>query len=189
MAIDVERTERRELGALPPFQAFVEAHRGAVYRFLVAAAGPEDADDCFQETFLAALRAYPQLRTGDNLRGWILTIASRKVIDGHRSRARRRPVELTGEMAGSIPAHAAGDDPPIADPKEPLWTAVRGLPTRQRVAVALRFVVDRSYADIATFMSSTEATARANVSLGLRTLRNRWVEANTREEGMDDASD
>jgi RNA polymerase sigma factor (sigma-70 family) len=189
MAIDVERMGKRRVDALPPFQVFVEAHRGAVYRFLVAAAGPEDADDCFQETFLAALRAYPQLRTGDNLRGWILTIASHKVIDGHRSRARRRPVELTGELAGSIPDDAVGDGPPVADPTEPLWTAVRSLPTRQRVAVALRFVVDRSYADIATFMGSTEATARANVSLGLRTLRKRWAEADTREEGMEDASD
>ena len=54
---------------LPPFQAVFEAQRTDVYRFLVATAGPVDADDCFQETWIAALRAYPRLRRADNLRG------------------------------------------------------------------------------------------------------------------------
>ena len=44
----------------------------AVYRFLMATVGPNEADDCFQETFLAALRAYPDLKHGDNLRAWVL---------------------------------------------------------------------------------------------------------------------
>ena len=75
--------------SLPPFQAFLDAHRDDVYGFLVAAAGPDQADDCFQETFVSALRAYPRLRRGSNLRAWILTIAHRKALDAHRSRARR----------------------------------------------------------------------------------------------------
>ncbi len=47
---------------VPPFQGFLDAHRATVYRFLMVAVGPQDADDVFQETFLAALRAYPDLR-------------------------------------------------------------------------------------------------------------------------------
>ena len=46
---------------MPPFDAFLEANRATVYRFLRVAVGPNDADDCFQETFLAALRAYPRV--------------------------------------------------------------------------------------------------------------------------------
>jgi len=59
----------------PPFQRFLDAHRDLVWRFLVSSVGPVDAEDCFQETFLAALRAYPRLRAGSNLRAWVLTIA------------------------------------------------------------------------------------------------------------------
>jgi RNA polymerase sigma factor (sigma-70 family) len=189
MEIETERTRPgRRPGGLEPFQAFVEAHRTAVYRFLLAAVGPEEADDCFQETFLAALRAYPELRSGENLRGWILTIASRKVIDGARGR-RRRPGDLPADVAETVADHPTGEAPRVADPAEPLWRAVRALPARQRVAVALRFVLDRSYADIAGFMRSTEATARANVSQGLRTLRKRSVEAGNWREGVDDARD
>src|SRR5712691_10695543 len=71
------RVERNlQPGAIPPFQSFLEDHRNTVYRFLMGAVGPNEADDAFQETFLAALRAYPKLRDGDNLRGWVLAIAT-----------------------------------------------------------------------------------------------------------------
>ena len=81
----------------PPFQRFLDEQRDPVWRFLVAAVGRDAADDCFQETFLAALRAYPKLRDASNLRAWVMTIADRKAIDHHRSRGapggprRRRP--------------------------------------------------------------------------------------------------
>src|SRR5262249_37750138 len=73
----------------PPFQRFLDSHRDAVWRFLVASVGPAEAEDCFQETFIAALRAYPRLRPRSNLRAWVLTIAHRKALDAHRARARR----------------------------------------------------------------------------------------------------
>src|SRR5437773_1605481 len=86
---------------IPTFPAFLEEHRRVVYRFLHAAVGPAEVDDCFQETFLAALKAYPNLRHGDNLRGWVLAIATRKAIDSGRARARRAvPVGQIHEVAG-----------------------------------------------------------------------------------------
>jgi RNA polymerase sigma factor (sigma-70 family) len=72
----------------PPFQRFLDAHREDVWRFLVASVGREAADDCFQETFLSALRAYPRMRP-DNPRAWVLTIAHRKALDHFRARKRR----------------------------------------------------------------------------------------------------
>ena len=74
---------------LPPFSEFLEEHRGTVYRFLMAAVGPHEADDCFQDTFVAALRAYPRLTDASRLDRWILRIASRKAIDHHRAAGRR----------------------------------------------------------------------------------------------------
>ena len=152
---------------IPPFQAFLEEHRSLVYRFLVVAAGPNEADDCFQETFLAALRAYPSLRHGENLRSWVMTIAANKAVDAGRSR-RRRPVAVgdAPEISG-----AGREDPGPVDPDEPLWRAVRGLPERQRTAVVLRSVLDRPYAEIAGVMGCSEETARANVHQGLKRLR------------------
>jgi len=146
----------------PPFGEFLEAQRATVYRFLRAAVGPVDAEDCFQETFLAALRAYPTLRHGERLDRWILRIASRKAIDHHRSAA-RRPI-----ATDAVPERASLDPEPDDDL---LWKAVAELPPRQRVAVVHRHVLDRTYADIAELMGGTEEAARANVHHGMRRLR------------------
>src|ERR687886_2776191 len=111
--------------ALPPFQAALDDHRDAVARFLVAAVGRQEADDCLQETLLAALRAYPRLRPGSNVRAWMLTIARNKAIDSHRSRA-RQPVPVgDAPETGVTGFDGDGDD-------EELWQAVRELPAKQR---------------------------------------------------------
>ena len=152
---------------VPPFGDFLEANRATVYRFLTVAVGPGDADDCFQETFLSALRAYPRLTDSSKLDRWVLTIASRKAIDHHRARGRRAlPVEEVPE-----PEARAGDPPEPVDAHDPLWAAVRSLPPRQRVAVVHRHVLDRPYGEIAELRGCSEATARANVYQGTKRLR------------------
>lgn len=149
---------------MPPFQAFLEANRAVVYRFLTVAVGPQEVDDVFQETFLAALRAYPRVREAAKLDRWILAIASRKAIDHHRGAARRA-------LPTDEPPERPVVDQPPTDPGDPLWAAVRALPPRQRVAVVHRHVLDRGYAEIAELMGSSEQTARANVYRGTKRLR------------------
>jgi DNA-directed RNA polymerase specialized sigma24 family protein len=153
----------------PPFQAFLDQHREDVYRFLVYLVGPGEADDCFQETFLAALRAYPRLRDESNLKAWVMTIAHRKGLDAHRSR-RRRP-----EPVGAVPEAAAGLALDGEGPGDPaLWQAVGGLPPKQRAAVVHRFVADLPYREIARVMGTTEEAARRSVHEGVRKLREVW---------------
>ncbi len=147
---------------LPPFQALLDEHRVDVYRYLVATAGPGDADDVFQETWIAALRAYPRLRRADNLRAWLLRIAHNKAIDAHRARGRRAlPV-------GEPPEQASG--PPAGDGRPELWERLRELPTKQRTAVFCRAVLGMSYAELASLLESSEAAARRNVHEGLKRL-------------------
>lgn len=153
--------------ALPPFQAFLDANREAVWRFLVSSVGRAEAEDCFQETFIAALRAYPRLRAGrreHNLRAWVLTIAHRKALDAHRSRARRAlPVAEPPELDGHRPEAVQRD--------EELWEAVGLLPERQRSAVVLRFIGDLPHREIAAAMGCSEEAARRSLHEGLRKLR------------------
>ena len=152
--------------SLPPFQALLAAHRADLYRFLVASVGPGDADDCFQETAIAALRAYPRLRHGRNLRAWLLRIAERKALDSHRAGARRAvPVGSAPERAANV----AGDSEPA------LWAVVRGLPAKQRTAVFCRSVLGMPYAELAELLDSTEEAARRNVHEGLKRLREEWT--------------
>jgi RNA polymerase sigma factor (sigma-70 family) len=155
---------------LPPFQALIDAHAADVHRFLVASVGPLEADDCYQETWVSALRAYPRLASGENLRGWLFTIAHRKALDTHRAR-QRQPVPAGDglpEPAAPEPAGALGGALGEADG---LWQAVAALPPKQRIAVALRFILDADYAQIAAMMSISEDAARANVHAALTRLR------------------
>jgi RNA polymerase sigma factor (sigma-70 family) len=151
--------------SLPPFQRLLDAHSRDVHRFLVAMVGRVDADDCYQETWLAALRAYTRLRDASNLRSWVLTIAHRKAIDQVRSR-RRAPVPMDAlpERPAAPPDHGDGA----------VWRAVRELPPKQRTALALRYVADAAYAEISSVMGTSEEAARRNVHEGLKRLRSEY---------------
>ncbi len=151
---------------LPPFQALLDAHGRDVHRFLIASVGRTDADDCYQETWLAAMRAYPRLRDASNLRSWIFTVAHRKVIDHVRAR-RRGPVPVAD--VPELSRDPSPDRPGLPD--EELWGQVRALPSKQRTAVALRFVADAPYAEISAVMGTSEEAARRNVHEGLKRLR------------------
>ena len=154
---------------LPPFQVLLDEHRLDVYRFCVASAGPAEADDCFQETWIAALRAYPNLRRGDNLRAWLFRIAQNKAIDLHRSRSRRPvAVEAVSETAGP-----AAEPPSNGEPE--LWAAVRRLPPKQRTAVFCHSVLGMPYAELAQLLDSSQDAARRNVFEGLKKLREDWT--------------
>jgi RNA polymerase sigma factor (sigma-70 family) len=149
---------------LPPFQTLLDAHGRDVQRFLIATLGSNDADDCFQETWISALRAYPRLRDAANLRGWLLTIAHRKAID--HIRARRRAPVPAGDSLPEVPV----TDPELDDAPD-LWEAVRALPPKQRGAVALRYALDADYALIARALDCSEDAARRSVHEGLTRLR------------------
>jgi RNA polymerase sigma factor (sigma-70 family) len=153
---------------LPPFQTLIEEHRVDLYRFCVVTAGRGEADDVFQESWVAALRAYPKLRRADNLRAWLFRIAQNKAIDLHRSRA-RRPVPVE-----QVPEPAAPQDARL-DGESELWAAVRELPPKQRTAVFCRAVLGMPYPELAALLECSEEAARRNVFEGLNRLREEWT--------------
>lgn len=148
---------------LPPFQSLLDTHGRDVHRFLVASVGRTDADDCYQETWLAALRAYPKLRDASNLRSWVFTVAYRKAID--HTRARRRGAVPVAD----VPEPSAQPAPDAPD--DGLWDRVRDLPDKQRTALALRYVADAGYEEISAAMGTSEEAARRNVHEALKRLR------------------
>jgi RNA polymerase sigma factor (sigma-70 family) len=153
--------------SLPPFQSLLDAYAVDVHRFLIASVGRDAADDCYQETWVSALRSYPRLRHAENLRGWLLTIAHRKAVDHGRSRQRAAwPAAELPEIASADLTTEALDNS--------VWPAVAGLPAKQRQAVALRYALDADYATVASTMGTTAEAARRNVHEGLKRLRKEY---------------
>jgi RNA polymerase sigma factor (sigma-70 family) len=147
---------------LPPFQALFEDNRTDVYAFLVALVGSQEAEDCWQETWLSALRSYPNLKDSSNLRSWVMTIAHRKGLDALRRR-RREP-----QLSAEVPDAASG---PGSDHEPVLWRLLHRLPPKQRSAVFLRVVGDMKYAELASILDCSEAAARQSARQGLNRLR------------------
>lgn len=134
-----------------------------MFRFLVASVGREAAEDCFQETFLAALKAWPRLRKGSNERAWVMTIAHRKAMDHHRARVRTPvPVERLPEIAvDAVLPEGDGD----------AWARVRTLPPKMKAALLLRYAGDLTHAEVALALDCSEDAARRSAHEGLKRLR------------------
>ena len=147
-------------------------HGAVVLRVCRAVLGPDDAEDAWSETFLAALRAYPRLRPGSDVRAWLVTIAHRKAIDGYRAR-RRAPLPVE-----SLPHEPATDDVHEI-PDETLLAAVDALPDKQRQVVAYRYLADLSYDAIAAIVGGSADAARRCAADGIATLRRTYAQ----EEG------
>jgi RNA polymerase sigma factor (sigma-70 family) len=153
----------------------MDEHRSEVLGFLRAMVGADGAEDCFQETFLSALRAYPRAEAG-NLRAWLFTIARRKAIDHHRSRAGRakpvaEPQELIDRQAGRVRTRSAHGALGMSPRHSEVWAAVAELPPGQRAAVVLRFAVDLRYRDVGEALGTSEEAARQSVHEALKKLR------------------
>ena len=158
---------------LPPFDRVVREHGAVVLRVCRAVLGGDaEADDAWQETFLAALRAYPDLDPGTNLQAWLVTVAHRKALDVVRARARRPLVDpRTTDDPAPAPDEPAPDDPARAAEDRVLRDAVAALPERQRWAVALHHLGGLSWAEVATLVGGTEQAARRAGADGVAALR------------------
>lgn len=148
----------------PPFEEIVQQHGSTVLRVCRALLAQGEADDAWSETFLAALRAYPDLDPQVDLTGWLVMTAHRKAVDVLRARRRR------ATPVGDVPeALLTSPGPEPAD--EVLWGAVRRLPPKQQSAVVLHHLGGLPYGEVAAQLGGTPAAARRAAADGIATLR------------------
>jgi RNA polymerase sigma-70 factor (ECF subfamily) len=124
----------------------------------------DEADDIYQETFLAAFRGWPPPRRGQE-RAWLYRIATNKVID--RARKAKRLVRLSALTDLRLAAPSQSDGVSLAD----LAAAVKVLPAGQRAAFVLRKVQGLDYADVARALECSEEAARSRVAEAMKKVR------------------
>jgi RNA polymerase sigma factor (sigma-70 family) len=151
-----------------PFEAIVERHGPMVLRVCRAVVGPVGADDAWSETFLAALRAYPDLPTGSNVEAWLVRIAHRKAIDQIRADSRR------AVPSGDLPDRPSRHGVPGGWESD-LWAALKALPPKQRASVAYHHLAGLPYEDVSKIVGGTAAAARRAASDGIAALRKTYL--------------
>jgi RNA polymerase sigma factor (sigma-70 family) len=155
-----------------PFEKVVEEHGRTVLRVCRVIVGVHDAEDAWSETFLAAMRSYPDLPDDANAEAWLVTIAHRKAIDVLRARKRQpAPVGEIPEVPTTLGLPGAADSD--------LWQAVAALPDKQRQAVAYHYVAGLAYAEIAEILGGTADAARRAAADGVKNLRKNYPGAAT----------
>ena len=155
-----------------PFETVVASHGAVVLRVCRAVLGPVDADDAWSETFLSAMKAYPELPADANLEAWLVTIAHRKAIDVLRAQA-RRPIPA-GDLPETTQASGAEHD-------DDLTAALGRLPGRQKQAVAYHYLAGLPYADVAAILGGSADAARRAAADGIAALRRTYPGFATRK--------
>ncbi len=134
----------------------------------------EEVSDIAQDVAVDALRSLGKLRDPDAFDAWVHRITVRHTMRRLKRRRRVReaetPLALLAEAAQPAVPQDADPDALIAA-REALATALTGLPARQRLALALRYVHDLSDAEIAAALGCREGTVHALLSRGRQALR------------------
>ncbi|MFQ4150133.1 RNA polymerase sigma factor [Arthrobacter sp. LAPM80] len=172
---------------LPPFEVLVSTHGATVLRVCRVLVGAGDADDLWQETFLAALRAYPTAAEVLNWQAWLVTIARNKAVDHHR-KTLRLPIPASGsgvsdESDGIFSARArigeagqGGGDGVVRSVEARgeaaiVWAALGKLPPAQREAVVFHHLAGLRYAEVGRLLGKSPEAARRAASEGMKSLR------------------
>lgn len=140
------------------------AHGPAVLRICRSLVGQADAEDAWSETFLAALRAYPELDPEVPVEAWLVTIARNKAVDQHRARS-RLPVPLA-----ELPEWPRAPLAPEGRDHD-LWDRLAELPPKQLRCVVYHYIGGLRYAEIAEALGGSEAAARRSAADGVAALR------------------
>jgi RNA polymerase sigma-70 factor (ECF subfamily) len=156
----------------PSFEDLVQTYSGEIYAYLWRLfQGSSEAEDCFQDTFLRALRAYPRTPRLRNPRAWLYRIATNSARTHLARRARLHT--RTADLDESLP-HIAPSIPDQIDHRLDLAavsTAVQALPPKQRAALLMRKYQQLDYPAIAEALGCSQSAARANVYQALQKLR------------------
>jgi RNA polymerase sigma-70 factor (ECF subfamily) len=147
-------------GSVRSFEALYREHVGAVYGLCYRLTGQrETAEECTQETFVAAWRALPQFEARSALATWLHRIAVNKVIARHAGLAAKVEIAAADTPDERL-REAAGTD---ATPPFDLERAIAALPDGSRHVLVLVGIYGYSHTEAAQLLGIAAGTCRAHL--------------------------
>lgn len=172
-------------GEAAAFDALYARHRGPVYRYLLRqCAGRAQADELFQEVWLAVVRARSGYEVAAKFTTWLYRIAHNRLVDHYRATGR------LAEFETALPVDETGESIDIADEKKAtpeesslrqevvaqLVAAVEALPLAQREAFVLAAEGELSVEQIARATGVPFETAKSRLRYANARLRQLLVD-------------
>ena len=159
------------------FDTVIERYGGEIFAYLWRLLhGHEDCEDCLQEVFLRAFKAFDRLDRDANVRAWLYKIATNTAISFRKKRSRVESQELLVDYDLLSPDPSPDDRVEWKERLVSLLAAIDELPDRQRSALMLRKYQALSYPEISEILGCSQEAARANVYQAMKKLRARYSE-------------
>jgi RNA polymerase sigma factor (sigma-70 family) len=136
--------------------------------------------DATQEALLAASMQWPQDGLPGNPRGWLITVASRRLTDLLRSeQARRQREDMVARWALTERGAPRPDEPPAADTGDTLVLLLLcchpSLSAASQIALTLRAVGGLSTAEIARALLGSEQTVTRRITRAKQAIKDSGV--------------
>lgn len=182
------------------FAELVERHQHRLTSLLTHLLGDRDqAEDLAQDVFLRVYRSRKRYQPGAKFSTWLYTIAHHAAANAHRSRARRREVQLpsprvdqSGALSLETTATAASGQMPSrqidqSELRQIVRLALETLNDRQREAVLLNKFEHLSYEEIAAVMALTPSAVKSLLTrarVNLRDVLEPYLQQGVRVESI-----
>ena len=151
------------------FEALVSAHYEALFRFALSLTRTEsDACDLTQQTFYVWATKGHQLRDQSRVKPWLFTTLHRAFLESRRRQARFPHHELE-EVKHELPVHS----PELANQVDcsQVLPALAKVDEVYQAAVALYYLEDCPYNDIAAILEVPLGTVKSRIARGIAQLR------------------
>ena len=176
---DTRLVELARRGDADAFGLLVRRYQGVAFRVAYLIGGEaDDAEDVAQDAFVKAYAALSRFRADAPFRPWLLQIVANEARNRRRSTGRRAHLALraaaeqqlaaSGDAAPSPEAAALADEDRVA-----LMAALDGLREEERQAIAFRYFLDLSEAEMADALGCARGTVKSRLSRALGHLRER----------------
>lgn len=180
-----ERTKESEWIALAldgndeAFALLVEAYQRPVFNLCFRMLGDAaEAEDAAQETFLKAYRGLSRYDPDRSFTTWLLSIASHHCID--RMRRRRFMTVSLDELLPSQerPDTAPGPEAALTgrEQGEAIRELLKGLGSKDRAAVILRYWYEMSYEEISNTLSLSVSAVKSRLHRARREMAKQWID-------------
>jgi RNA polymerase sigma-70 factor (ECF subfamily) len=174
-------------------EAVIARYTRTVYSVALTHTGNRsDADDVFQEVFLAYHRAHPVFNSEEHRKAWLLRTTLNHCLKVTQGPWRTRTAALTEEGQAGAAAHAAENNghPAVEDftlqteRQDLIFRAMQALPPAQRTVIHLFYFEDLPVQDIAEILDEQPGTVKTRLSRARAQMREQMQAMQLAEDSL-----